>query len=661
MIFADVYYILIFYLTGTLFALAGFAVVKSVFADFPDKGYILAKIFGLLGVSFVMWTLTYVFKLPYTSAAVVFVLLAFITVGVVANRAEFFADLRKNLKFIAGEEILFACFFGLMLIYRSAVPQIVDIEKFMDFAILNGLYRTEQLPPQDVWFSGNTINYYYFGHFILTTMNKVTHIPLSTAYNLNVAYIFALTAGAGFSIVLALTRSRIASVLSGLLLVAAGNMDLMVNQLIKGNANYFYADARSLIPNAITEFPSYSFIISDLHAHIINLPFVLLFIGILVALAQNISLLKSRLVLLLASASLGALGVINSWDYFVYTALMFTVLLIAFARSEKHLKNAVIKSALYTAGIAGGGLLLFFNYYLDFRPAVSGVGFALESLGLQPTLRMFGYFSFGAVSFIAYLLVCRKKTHTDLIAIGFLLVGVMLILLPNFVYLKDIYSKLNPPFYRANSVFKIWYQAWVVLAIFSAYAFYKVFTFLISRQSYLLFVIYFGVFSFMTFWVFKYPVISVNYVLGSHYVYKGLDGQAYLNDQSPDDLVLINWLNANVHGQTVLLEATGKSYSRYSLISAYTGLPTVVGWDEHELGWRDNWPEIAQRLGDVEKLYISDSLTEVQRLVEKYNVKYVVIGNREKERYGETAGKTINQLAKSEVVFNTTKLLRIAK
>jgi uncharacterized membrane protein len=270
-------------------------------------------------------------------------------------------------------------------------------------------------------------------------------------------------------------------------------------------------------------------------------------------------------------------------------------------------------------------------------------------------VRMFGFFF---VAFIAFLIATLGKKHqqttpVDLMVLTLFLYGFFLILIPEVLFLKDIYFKLNPPYYRANTVFKVWYQAWLVLSLVSAYSSYKL---LKSRGFRLLFlpVCLVAVFS-----VFKYPVVSYKYVIGSTYSYQGLNGADYLSETYAGDAQIISWLNTNVQGQPVLLEAVGNSYTMDSLIASYTGLPTIVGWDEHELGWRDNWPEIALRMGDVEKIYKSESVEEVLPLLRKYHVTYAVITQTEKEKYGEHIGVGLEKVSSPVLTANGAELLKI--
>jgi len=115
-----------------------------------------------------------------------------------------------------------------------------------------------------------------------------------------------------------------------------------------------------------------------------------------------------------------------------------------------------------------------------------------------------------------------------------------------------------------------------------------------------------------------------------------LDGTAYLARTNPADYEAISWLNKNVIGAPVILEATGGSYTYYGRVATHTGLPTVLGWDFHELQWRGSYEEPARRKPDISRIYTSLDPEEARAIAEKYNIRYIYIGPLERETYGLT-------------------------
>ena len=115
-----------------------------------------------------------------------------------------------------------------------------------------------------------------------------------------------------------------------------------------------------------------------------------------------------------------------------------------------------------------------------------------------------------------------------------------------------------------------------------------------------------------------------------------LDGTAYLAPQYPGDTAAIAWLRANVPGVATVLEASGGSYSYAGRISTQTGLPTLLGWDGHELQWRGDTVEQDKRRPDIERIYRNATGNELHGLLDRWQIDYVVVGDLERQTFGVT-------------------------
>jgi len=127
-----------------------------------------------------------------------------------------------------------------------------------------------------------------------------------------------------------------------------------------------------------------------------------------------------------------------------------------------------------------------------------------------------------------------------------------------------------------------------------------------------------------------------------------LDGTAYLEREHPDDFAAIKWMRETLTGLPVVLEATGDPYSYYARFSSNSGLPTVMGWANHEGLWRNNDRDVAQRRTDVMRIYNAPTLADVATLLDRYQVKYVVVGELEQKEY-QAAG--LAKFAQLKVAF----------
>jgi uncharacterized membrane protein len=175
-------------------------------------------------------------------------------------------------------------------------------------------------------------------------------------------------------------------------------------------------------------------------------------------------------------------------------------------------------------------------------------------------------------------------------------------------------------------MFKLVFQAFIMLSITSAYIFFRI------MEGRLRF-IFFPLSVALILLVMAYPYLAVNSYYGDLKTYKGLDGTKYLSTLIPGDYEGILWLNENVKGQPVILEAQGDSYTDYARVSANTGLPTVIGWTVHEWLWRGDYSIPAPRINDVKEMYESHDLKITEDLLKKYNVKYIFIGALEPQKY----------------------------
>jgi uncharacterized membrane protein len=112
-------------------------------------------------------------------------------------------------------------------------------------------------------------------------------------------------------------------------------------------------------------------------------------------------------------------------------------------------------------------------------------------------------------------------------------------------------------------------------------------------------------------------------------------GLSYL---SPEELAAIDYLNGFSKGQdSVIVEAVGNDYGPSGRISMATGLPAVLGWAGHEDQWRGDTKPRAGRFEDVNNLYLTNNMAEVQQIVNKYGVSFIYVGNLERITYGAPA------------------------
>jgi uncharacterized membrane protein len=205
-------------------------------------------------------------------------------------------------------------------------------------------------------------------------------------------------------------------------------------------------------------------------------------------------------------------------------------------------------------------------------------------------------------------------------------------------------------------MFKLGYQAFIIMSIVSGYTIVNVLSKIGKdwfRRLYLLGLIP------LVLLVMIYPYFAVKSYFGDLKIYDGLDGLSWLQKAYPDDYAAIGWFNKNVKGQPVILEAAGDSYTDYNRISAFTGLPTVAGWAVHEWLWRGGYDPIAKRAAEVEVVYVSDDIFKTKEIIEKYGVRYIIIGDMERTKYLSLNEEKIRTIAIPIFIQGNLKIYRV--
>jgi uncharacterized membrane protein len=670
---------------GTLFLIGAVAypLTRVLFPSWFDRGYFFSKAVGMAVASWIVYVLGTIRILPFGDASI-WVGLAAVFVGGIGlslkkkSKPQVGSEMTKRAVLILVEEIFF---FGALLFWswiKGHEPTIRGLEKFMDYGFMKSILTGQFFPPSDMWYAGFSINYYYFGHLVTAFLTKLSGIDLAYTFNLMLATIFALTLTMSFGIGLQLLIGRIGRIgqiagglLTALLVTLSGNMQTIyaftpgyTGEDVKpfwilgwafpeGLVRYWYANATRFIPFTIHEFPSYSFVVSDVHGHVLSIPFTLLAIALLIALSEG--LLRRRNVFAMARLVfygflVGVLLMTNALDGPIYLGLLIVILGVSRVMYHVPWKEIVQKIGIVTIVAAVTSL----PFLAHFKSFVSGLAINcppafLADTKIGPFLfegvekcqhsplwmlwLLWGFFIFCGGWLIATM---KKRVHPLLLV--FFLFSVALIIFPEFFYFKDIY----PAHFRSNTMFKLGYQAFILFSIVSAYAIVKAIQ--DKRRLFLLLLLP------QLFLVSIYPYFSVRSYFGELREYQGLYGLAWLVREYPDDLSAIEWFNKQVPSiKPVLVEGVGESYTDASRISAFTGLPTIVGWPVHEWLWRGSYDVVSPREEEVRTIFESEDIDETVDILDRYNVTHIVVGTFEKTNYPALQEEKISELG--TVVF----------
>lgn len=690
------------YLYLFILGAVAFPFTKKIFHAFFDKGYPFAKTIAILVLSYVMFILGIYKIAPFTQTTLIIVLAVFVLGLFYLNRTHSLPAIKLNrqLFILIVEELLFIGSLFFLTYIRGQEPSIHGLEKFMDYGFMKSILRSKFFPPLDMWYAGNNpINYYYFGHLTGAVLIKLSDIPAQMGYNLILATIFAQSITLIFSLAgniayffyKSLRHAVIAGIIGSFIVNLAGNLHTLYlftsgyqpenpvpfwQILDKYNpTKYWYPNATRFIPFTIHEFPSYSYVVADLHGHVFDIPFVILTLAILFLMFTRNKHHSNKQIStdfnqfqLISTISLGFMTAIhfmtNAFDGPIYLLLAGFLFFIMFGLNRRLIFHmfllilsffifAVPFTSHFSPFVSGIGV----NCSPDFLVSIKKFGpFLFEKGNCQPDpiWMLFILWGFFWVNFLLFFIIKfvqqKQKTyisplHTaidDFIFICFTF-GTILIFIPEFFYIKDIY----PAHFRANTMFKMGYQAFIIMGIASSYVFFRLSLLKIIHKIVLVpvFLIFFG-------FVFVYPFYSFPSYYGALNKTPILDGLKWMETPYPEDKEIVDFLNEKVLDQPVVLEAQGDSYTDFERISSYTGLPTVAGWWVHEWLWRGSAEVVGQRIPDVVALYESKNLKETRELIRKYNIKYVVVSRMERDKYKNLYEEKFSVLG--EKVFTST-------
>ncbi len=297
-------------------------------------------------------------------------------------------------------------------------------------------------------------------------------------------------------------------------------------------------------------------------------------------------------------------------------------------------------------------------FSLSFKPFATGVGVncapeALVKLGkvgpflfekgncqhspLYMLLVLWGFFMFHFIFYILLNLKARTKLKETMKSIlkdpGKTFIGMLFILgtacitAPEFIYLKDIY----PDHFRANTMFKLGYQAFMMMSIGSAYVFILAKEKL--RTSRLISLLYLLLFVPLFFLVSLYPTFAIKSYYGDLKKIPNLAGEQWLRSDYPAMSEAVTWIRANTPPTARILEAQGDSYTDLNVISAYTGRATIAGWWVHEWLWRGSSDAVGKRIPEIEEVYKGASMSSSEEIVKKYEISYIIVGPQERTKY----------------------------
>ena len=753
-------------ITVELIGLAAFPLAFYLLPRLADRGFTLSKPLGILLISYLFWVLGLAHIPTVQPIAIALVLLMAALSVYIAYRN--FDDLRdfivREWRTLVIAEAIFLVFFISWTLFRSYDPFINHTEQPMDLALLSASINSQVGHPEDPWLRGEPISYYYFGYWMMGALSQISAIQSHISYNLAMALIPAMGAMGIFGIVFNMVRmdkarrnlAIIAGIAAALFLVVVSNLEgvlefmrlngmgsqgfydwIRINDLPGPIVTppqswtppdfwwWFHAsrvintfDGVHFIDNTIQEFPFFSFLLGDMHPHVMSIPFIALFVGI----ALNFYRLPSNFwrnyrsvypyaIVLTAALVLGGIGFNNLWDMPTFAALLIGILALKAYREGSDIPQS-IALAFFPVGLAilALAVLMYSPYLLDINAGVNGIGVVITHTRAVHMFIVWGLFltavtpflmatfwqttvqrdwaaqtlTAGALAFAPWLLWTLAYLPSDgsieevigrfigilpltaLVAIGvynalylarreneggrlfatiLAVLGLGLIIGSEFLFIRDFFNN------RGNTVFKLYYQAWILLAAASAFAVYYWLSTIRSRTGWRAAFSYMWAAAFVLLLIgsLYYPLAAAKTKPDTPYAGRTLDGLSFVQQNRPAEYDAIAWLKQNAPPDAAIVEAVGE-WSDWGLVSRSTGLPTIVNWLGHQKQWRGGWeifdadkPDVSRALRDkyfddrtaeVERIYTTLDPAEAQVILYKYDIDYVYIGQRERDKYG---------------------------
>ena len=737
-------------------ALAAFPLCYCLLPGLRDRGASIAMPFGILTMGYASWILSVLRIVPSTQITV---LLLLIVMGgastwiVRRNWREIVEFIVREWTTLALGQIIFLGVFATWIIYRFHDPSISHTEQPMDFMFLNSAARSALGTPEDPWLRGEGISYYYFGYWNFAMLTKLTGIVSGVTYNLSLALVPAMAAMGMFGLVsnlIGVDRGKLKATLfagtaAALILVFMANMEgalefmrangmgsagfwewVGVNGLTAPGGslteqwwpteNWWWwratrvigsFDAGTQIDYTIHEFPAFSYVLGDLHPHVMSVPFVVMFLGFLWNFWRAPAVWSLRdwrpyLSLFVMAFLLGGLGFTNMWDLPVFGLVFLLVAALkVYASGKTRVRDILLETAPLALLVGVVVFALFSPYFLTFTSQVGGIG-ALDGPGtrrvhlllvwapylvavapfvvtvfLRTTLRedwsrttlyalAAGFLPFAVwailhmsgggdpagvigrfahvlplallVTFGAYTTIWLIREGKESVGMVFAMalstLGLALILGPEVLFVDDSFGGANE---RMNTVFKLYYQAWTVLAAATGFVIYYWAKLIRETKdsSRLLLRVWGAVFALVLAGSIYYTPAAVASKADLYGEDRTLDGLQHVRRFVGPEYRAIEYIRENVGQDSAILEAVGGGYSEHGRIASSTGVPTVLNWPGHQMQWRGSSAPFEGRERDVQIIYQTLDIGEAVSLLDKYDVDHVYVGARERERYGE--------------------------
>ena len=522
--------------------IAWLPLTHTIFRRFRDKGWLFSKTLGLFLSGWLLWALNCTGLIPFTQNYALFAvaipgIFCYFFYAILTHSRKMkakdgsgrefpeeigglAADYFGAIRLILLEEVLFLALFALSVYVIGFKPEAYGTEKFMDYAFLTSMMRSVKMPFADPWYGGEPINYYYGGQYYAAFLTKFTAVTAGEGYNLMRALVTTASFMLPFSLVYQLMHSKMentkkrtgathpnapfmAGLMGGIAVAFCGNFHYVIYGIILPLINkakgvyysYWFPDSTRYIgyspdlpDKTIHEFPAYSSVLGDLHAHYVNILFVVTVTAIVYGWAEKQDPRRQKrfpflgVEVILCGMMTGVFRWTNYWDFPIYFVVCGSIFFFVLLRSYRgEILKFIFMMLCIAAVMFGCGYVASLPFTLTFNKISSEVAFTHSHTLWYQLIVLWGLPCACLIGFIIRLIIEKRKRDADapkalrkmrrmalpdLAVLMYGLCAAGLVFLPEVIYVVDIYSGSH---YRANTMFKLSYQAFILFGMCMAY------------------------------------------------------------------------------------------------------------------------------------------------------------------------------------------------
>ncbi|TAJ18279.1 MAG: hypothetical protein EPO65_09295, partial [Dehalococcoidia bacterium] len=364
------------YVASLVMLLVGLVPAGHLFDRHPTRGVLYARALGLLVTTWLAWTTARYALVPWGTPLIGGTAAATLIGGAVLGwrRRDLLRGIRGQIGLLLAGEVGFVLLFVVLVLMRAQTPAAYATEKPMDLMLITAVHQATTMPPPDPWLAGHQVSYYHLGHAGADVLARLSHQQPGVAFNLVTASTGATAAlaVAGLAIdvaALASLRRRASKWAAGVVATASFLLvaplvglaaivsahgvapDLIARLGVDGvpprggtsrlvpDAFWWWWSTTRVLPGTITEYPAFTFLLGDPHAHLFGMPLAVLALALSAQVFEGSrpltwrGWLRDPARLTLTALLFAGIVMTNAWDVVTLGGIWGVAALLAAARA----------------------------------------------------------------------------------------------------------------------------------------------------------------------------------------------------------------------------------------------------------------------------------------------------------------------------------------